>query len=58
MSILYQTIWKKNLRDDQVNQIKKLTKLALRFFCLVKALPCNNDKMNMITKKNCNVTRY
>ena len=51
MSILCQTIWKKNLRDNQINQIKKLTKLALRLFCLVMALPCNNDKKNMITKK-------
>ena len=48
----------KNLTDNQINQIKKLKKLILRLFCHIMALPCNNDKKNMITKKIFNITRY
>ena len=41
----------KNLTDNQINQIKNLIKLILRLFYNVMALSCNNDKKNMITKK-------
>ena len=47
---IYQTLLK-NLTDNQINQIKNLIKLILRLFYNVMALSCNNDKKNMITKK-------
>ena len=42
------------LTDNQINQIKGLIKLTLRWFCLLMTLFCNNDKKNMIS----NVTHY
>ena len=47
---IYQTLLK-NLTDNQINQIKNLIKLILRLFYNIMALSCNNDKKNMITKK-------
>ena len=53
----YQTLWK-NLTGNQTNQIKKLTELILRLFCLVMTLSYSNNKKNMMNKKNCNVNHY
>ena len=47
---IYQTLLK-NLTDNQINQIKNLIQLILRLFYNIMALSCNNDKKNMITKK-------
>ena len=47
---IHQTLLK-NLTDNQINQIKNLIKLILRLFYNIMALSCNNDKKNMITKK-------